>query len=117
MDPYRLPPSAADLIACPACGGSVDPGATSVSCARCPRSFPVVDGIPLLFVPTDSASDGRDVTGIVKSFYEENPFPNYDAIDSVARLVAKAREGLYARLLDEQIPSGARVLDLGCGTG
>ncbi len=117
MDAYQLPSWAADLIACPACGASLQSGPASLSCARCPRSFPVVDGIPLLFVPTEGTSDGRDVTEVVKSFYEENPFPNYNAIDSVATLVARAREGLYARLLDEQIPSGARVLDLGCGTG
>ncbi|MCI0589466.1 MAG: methyltransferase domain-containing protein [Planctomycetes bacterium] len=117
MDPYRLPPWAADLIACPACAGRLEAGPTSLSCPRCPRSFPVEDGLPLLLVPTDSASDGPDDTHVVKSFYEENPFPNHDAIDSIATLVEKAREGLYTRLLDEQIPPGARVLDLGCGTG
>ncbi len=117
MEPSRLPSWAADVIACPACGGPLLGGPASLSCPRCPRSFPVEDGIPLLFIPTDFASGGRDVTDVVKSFYEETPFPNYDAIDSVATLVAKAREGLYARLLDEQIPPGARVLDLGCGTG
>ncbi len=29
----------------------------------------------------------------------------------------RARRGVYARLLDAQIPFGARVLDVGCGTG
>ncbi|HET6203101.1 MAG TPA: methyltransferase domain-containing protein [Planctomycetota bacterium] len=117
MDLARLPAWALDLITCPGCGGALEVGPAPFSCPRCSRSFPVVDGIPVLFVPTDRSPDARDVTEIVKAFYEENPFPNYDSIDSVATLMAKAREGLYARLLDEQIPSGARVLDLGCGTG
>ncbi len=29
----------------------------------------------------------------------------------------KARDGLYARLLNEQIPYDARVVEVGCGTG
>jgi SAM-dependent methyltransferase len=32
-------------------------------------------------------------------------------------LLEKARTGLFARLLNEQIPYGARVADIGCGTG
>ena len=32
-------------------------------------------GIPRLFVPTDGASRRRDVTEIVKQFYEKTPFP------------------------------------------
>ncbi len=29
----------------------------------------------------------------------------------------KARDGLFARLLNEQIPYDARVVEVGCGTG
>jgi SAM-dependent methyltransferase len=57
------------------------------------------------------------VTEIVKSFYEANPFPNYDEFDDIASLIDKARNGVFARLLDEQIPIGANILDCGCGTG
>jgi len=58
-----------------------------------------------------------DVTEIVKAFYEKTPFPNYDDLDSSASLKEKARKGLFARLLDEQIPDGVKILDAGCGTG
>jgi carbamoyltransferase len=80
-------------------------------------SYPVEGGIPRLFVPTNPSSDTRDVTEIVKAFYEETPFPNYDDVDSARALVEKARAGTFARLLNEQIPYDARVLEVGCGTG
>ena len=59
----------------------------------------------------------RDVTDEIKAFYEANPFPNYDDFDDTASLVDKSRTSLFAKLLDEQIPHGARVIECGCGTG
>jgi 2-polyprenyl-3-methyl-5-hydroxy-6-metoxy-1,4-benzoquinol methylase len=59
----------------------------------------------------------KDVTDKVKSFYENNPFPNYDDFDDVSSLIHQAKEGIFARILDEQIPFGARILEVGCGTG
>ncbi len=70
----------------------------------------------LLICPLCAAPAG-DVTEEVKSFYEKTPFPDYEDLDSAASLKEKAREGLFARLLDDQIPDGARVLEAGCGTG
>jgi SAM-dependent methyltransferase len=56
-------------------------------------------------------------TETVRAFYEANPFPNYDDLDTRESLVEKAGRGIFARLLTEQIPAGARVLEAGCGTG
>jgi carbamoyltransferase len=90
-------------------------------CARNPSTgtvYPVVSGIPRLFVPTnDSGMSAADVTETVKAFYEETPFPNYDDVDNARALLEKARAGTFARLLSEQIPYGTRVLEVGCGTG
>lgn len=58
-----------------------------------------------------------EVTGKVRAFYEETCFPGYEEYDAPLDLVDKARRGLYARMLDDQIPYSARVLDVGCGTG
>jgi ubiquinone/menaquinone biosynthesis C-methylase UbiE len=58
-----------------------------------------------------------EVTQKVRAFYEETSFPGYEEYDSPLALVDKARRGLYARMLDDQIPYTARVLDVGCGTG
>ena len=69
-------------------------------------------------MPTERARpDGRDVTEMVKQFYEQTPFPNYDDLDNPRALIEKAREGMFARLLNEQIPYDARVVEIGCGTG
>jgi SAM-dependent methyltransferase len=81
-------------------------------------TYPVEDGIPRLFVPTEgSDGDARDVTELVKQFYEQTPFPNYDDVDNLRALLEKARAGLFARLLNEQIPYSARVVEIGCRTG
>jgi carbamoyltransferase len=90
-------------------------------CIRNPktgRCYPVEEGIPRLFVLTgEDDVRGRDVTEIVKQFYEKTPFPNYDDLDNPRALIEKARSGLFARLLNEQIPYDARVVEVGCGTG
>ncbi len=80
--------------------------------------YEVEGGIPRLFLPTDDKElDGANVTDIVKKFYEKTPFPNYDNVDNIRALLEKARHGLFARLLNEQIPFDARVVEIGCGTG
>ena len=53
----------------------------------------------------------------VRQFYEGCSFQGYDDYDSPTELMEKAQRGIYAKLLDEQLPLGARVLDAGCGTG
>jgi carbamoyltransferase len=77
--------------------------------------YPVTEGIPRLFALEHDT--GEDVTEVVQRFYEKTPFPNYDDVDSRRALVEKARAGIFARLLGEQIPYDARVLEVGCGTG
>ena len=58
-----------------------------------------------------------DVSGKVRAFYEECSFPGYEDLETPQDLAQKAEQGIYARLLGEQIPFGTRVLDAGCGTG
>lgn len=102
------------IFICPKCGGDLQCAAPRMRCLACGEGFDVRDDIPMLFWPT---SVEKDVTGVVKDFYEETPFPNYDEFDSVASLARKTREGIFARMLDQQIPPGTRILECGCGTG
>lgn len=55
----------------------------------------------------------------VRAFYEDCSFPGYEGFQTPSDLTEKAKRGIYARLLDEQLPVGAavRILDAGCGTG
>jgi SAM-dependent methyltransferase len=106
----------AAVVCCPRCAGRLIAGA-SFRCTGCGQAYPVTDGIPQLFAPNEWSVGTLDVTEIVKAFYEETPFPNYDDLDSRDSLRAKAAESVFARLLDEQIKRDALVLEAGCGTG
>lgn len=106
-----------DLLCCPGCGAGLRFEEESLICAGCSHRFGIEDDIPLLFWPNEWDSDKDDVTDIVREFYEKTPFPNYDEFDSVGSLTSKARRGLFARALDEQVPPGTRILECGCGTG
>ncbi len=100
----------------PCCKASLEPADGNALCAECGRCFPIDDGIPQLFWPEDDEGI-NDTTEMVKAFYEETPFPNYDDRDSVGALIEKSRRGLFARKLDESIPYNSSVLEVGCGTG
>jgi SAM-dependent methyltransferase len=104
------------MLCCPRCQGELAFSEVQATCASCGQTFPVDDGIPLLFWPTEGDADSDALTAQVRSFYEETPFPNYDEFDSVSSLIEKARRGVFAKLLDEQVPFGSCVLECGCGT-
>jgi SAM-dependent methyltransferase len=88
------------------------------------RQYRIVDDIALLFAEEALDSDavlrggGRNnVTREVKAFYEDAPFPDYNTFDNLASFVRSADAGVFARLLREQMPLNANVLEIGCGTG
>lgn len=105
---------------CPACGRDlgVSGEETPIKCGGCGQAYPVESGIPLLFVPTNwETGSKRDVTNEIKAFYEQTPFPNYEGTDTSEKLREKAERGLFARMLDQEVPVGGKVLEAGCGTG
>jgi len=97
-----------ELLACPLCRGELS---AEWACRKCFKSYEAPNGIPNLRL----ASDAR--VEVVRCFYDETPFPGYPARDSVAWLNARAERSDFARLLNQAIPSNARILDIGCGTG
>ncbi len=106
-----------DIFICPACGGSLKIVNDEINCRGCQERYQADCGIPLLFCPNDWVPLKKDVTNIIKSFYERTPFPNYEDFENVGDLIEKAQRGIFARLLNEQIPLNIRVLEVGCGTG
>jgi carbamoyltransferase len=108
-------PALEGLLHCPACGGAMRLDGDRATCTGCGAVRAKEEGIWRLFQPSEPF-DG-DITQIVKGFYEEHPFPNYDENESLGSLTEKARRGIYARLLGEQLPFNARIIEVGCGTG
>src|SRR5256885_1596155 len=109
--------SALSLVACPVCRKHFESAEASLRCANCNKTYAYEEGIPLLFSANEWDNSKEDVTERIKAFYEETPFPNYDGVDNPEMLRAKAVKGIFARLLDEQISHGSKILEVGCGTG
>ena len=85
---------------------------------RCPQTgetFPFIEGVPSLYAP--SKGEGEDVTRRVKSFYEENPFPNYEGLEEFGELVGKGSKNPFSANLLKAIGYNKTVLECGCGTG
>jgi SAM-dependent methyltransferase len=106
-----------EILICPVCQGTLRLSSEYAKCVSCGHSFSCEGGIPQLFWANDWSRSKPDVTEAMKSFYEATPFPNYDDLDSGSALREKASRGIFARLLDEQIRHGSKVLEVGCGTG
>ncbi|HEV7991854.1 MAG TPA: methyltransferase domain-containing protein [Gemmatimonadaceae bacterium] len=106
-----------EVFCCPRCQGTLALEGDDLLCQGCRRAYEVTGDIPRMFTSNEWDDDRGDVTDRIKQFYEATPFPNYDDFDSAGSLIEKARQGVFARLLDEQLPIGARVLEAGCGTG
>jgi carbamoyltransferase len=107
----------ADLLSSPCCRSALAPATDALACATCGQRFPRTDGVLQLYWPHDRAGSPGDVTETVQAFYEANPFPSYDDLETLRSLLDKARQGIYARALDLAIPPNSTVLDVGCGTG
>ncbi len=74
------------------------------------------DGVPSLLTGIDS-EEKDPVTGKIKAFYEENPFPNYDGVQNFGDLVVRGEKNPFAKGLLESIGFNKLVLECGCGTG
>ncbi len=85
---------------------------------RCPETgetFPFIEGVPSLYSPPEG--EGGDVTRRVKSFYEENPFPNYEGLEEFGELVSKGSQNAFSANLLKAVGYNKTVLECGCGTG
>jgi SAM-dependent methyltransferase len=106
------------LLRCPLDGESLvfDSSATTLRDSN--HAYPIREGIPLLWAARSAPDAGTtDVTELVKAFYEQTPFPNYNGLDTRDSLRQKARTSVAVQLLNDQIPNAASILEVGCGTG
>jgi SAM-dependent methyltransferase len=84
-------------------------------CRTTTQTYPFIDGVPSLYQP--SPGEDISVTAKVRSFYEENPFPNYDGLEEFGELVHKGYESAFTTDLLKAIGYNKTVLECGCGTG
>ncbi len=96
------------MLACPRC---------RVALGACACAWPEVDGLYDLYLAADEAGERTEITAAVRDFYEERPFPNYRDEDDLGALVRAGRENPFLRALDQGVPTSARVVEVGCGTG
>ena len=68
------------------------------------RRDAVEEGIPRLFMPTEGESNGQDVTEVVKQFYEETPFPNYEDLDNSLRPAGEGPRGAVCPAVERADP-------------
>ncbi len=80
------------------------------------RRLKDVDSVPSLLFGIES--DEHDpVTGKIKAFYEENPFPNYEGKQNFGDLVVQGEKNPFMRGLLDSIGFNKTILECGCGTG
>ena len=84
-------------------------------CSDTGETFPIIDGIPSLFAP--SPGEGQEITAKVRSFYEENPFPNYEGLEEFGELVSKGHASSFSKNLLDAVGYNKTILECGCGTG
>ncbi len=78
------------------------------------KKFYLVDEILDMF-SNDPETD--EITQKQKIFYEDVKFPNYDDLEDFSMLIEKSEKSYFAKKLDEEIPNGSKVIEIGCGTG
>ncbi|MEW6137699.1 MAG: methyltransferase domain-containing protein [Thermodesulfobacteriota bacterium] len=80
-----------------------------------PVRFPIRDGIILALQRHGSFES--DVSGLMREFYEENPFPNYEPNETLGSLIGKSKARVFPEMLNRSIRPNSAVLEVGCGTG
>jgi SAM-dependent methyltransferase len=95
--------------------GSLERVNGAFRCIRTGELFLDKNGVPSLLSDLDSAGD--EITGKVKAFYEEHPFPNYDGLAEFGELVNRGQKNDFSKRLLEAIGFNKLILECGCGTG
>ena len=71
------------LVRCPIDGEALTWDRAAGELRDTNHRYPIRNGIPFLFAPRVAPGvPENDVTDVVKGFYEDTPFPNYDGLDT-----------------------------------
>lgn len=119
MNATHLDPQLLDMLCCPACRGDLgyDGARSELSCAPCGFTYPIVDGIPVLF-PTDVKARFSELFN--RSWDSEERAEVYDRFveggQSLVDLHTHVGETRATLESLGDIPAGW-LLDCGCGNG
>ncbi len=97
-----------DLLVCPDHRVALD---AALGCPQCSGAFQAPGGVPCLL------PGAGETNQTVRAFYEEQPFPDYEDMDSPRALYERARRSGFAELLDRCLSLDGVTLEAGCGTG
>jgi 2-polyprenyl-3-methyl-5-hydroxy-6-metoxy-1,4-benzoquinol methylase len=101
-----------NILICPHCQkDNLYEKNNSLICKSCQASYSSDSNILKMYIEDNKYTDE------VKSFYETTPFPKYNDIDNCESLIKRASESKFAMSLNEQLDTGIRILEAGCGTG
>jgi uncharacterized protein YbaR (Trm112 family) len=53
-----ISPELLEMLCCPQCRGGLSPAHEKLTCSKCGSVYEVVDGIPVLHVPTGTSPSG-----------------------------------------------------------
>ena len=110
-----IPPKILACLKAPDGGGDLELAGDTLQCPETGQTYPFLDGVPSLF--RSDGHSGENVTKRVKTFYEKNPFPNYDGMEEFGELVNKGINNTFSAQLLEAVGYNKTVLECGCGTG
>ncbi len=119
MSSTVIAPEFLDILCCPACRGALgyDRGRSEMSCRPCGFTFPIVDGIPVLF-PTDVKARFEEL--FKRSWDSEERAEVYDRFveggESLMDLHTHVGETRATLETIGELPPGW-LLDCGCGNG
>jgi carbamoyltransferase len=85
-------------------------------CTKTGQLYPDHDGVPSLLAGIET--EERDpVTGRIKAFYEEHPFPSYDGVQEFGDLVNRGTKNSFMKGLLDAVGYNKLIFECGCGTG
>lgn len=118
-----IPPDVLEILACPACRGSLQTageGPHGLSCARCERDYPIVEGIPVLLPWTMD-----EVSTLVKGFYDTQwqrdtsgtlkAKVQHEDLSTLGQRYIHANESRFKGAAGQGAEPGRFFLDAACG--
>jgi len=110
-----------DNLICPVSGENLWVDGDRLATKDGTHQYQIENGIIRLFADTETQIGDSQATPAatreVQEFYAAEPFPNYNEFDNIGSFVRHANQAVFSKLLGQQIPPNANVLEVGCGTG